>query len=159
MLTLVELMEAKRVDSYEKFARRAGMSSASVHKYGIGRNSDFPPVESIAGLATGLDVSPGLVVLAAAQGLGIDMDEVIEGSALGRALPPDVDQLPPYAQQVILDTARALVATMRGMTSLPAPEVDAEDDGPDLDEIARAARRRVDRARDTMPKTRQSRKS
>lgn len=156
MMTLVELMTAKRVDSYEKFAKRAGMAPASAHKFGTGGNADFPPVDTIGRLAGALGVSPGLVVLASAQGLGIDMDEVIEGSALGRALPADVDQLPAYAQQLILDTARALLAVMRGMDELPTPDTETIDKS-DLDEVAQAARRRIDRTTSNAPKVRQIR--
>ena len=145
MMTLVELMAAKRVESYEKFARRAGMSPAAAHKFGVGRNADIPPVDTVNSLARALEVTPGLVVLTAAQGLGIDMDAAIEGPALGRALPGEVDELPAYAQRAILDLARALVATMRGVVELPA-NLDAPADEAELDDIARAARRRLDRA-------------
>ncbi|GIJ50004.1 hypothetical protein Val02_68900 [Virgisporangium aliadipatigenens] len=146
MMTLVELLAAKRGDSWDKFAKRAGISPATAHKYGAGKNADVPTVETINALARACDVPPGLIVLAAAQGIGVDMDRVIEGSALGRALPDDVDELPPYAQRLILDTAQALLAAWRGQQALPEPTDDEAGIPAEMDDIARAARRRVERA-------------
>ena len=145
MMTLVELMAAKRADSYEKFAKRAGMSPAAAHKFGVGRNADMPPVDTVNSLARALDVPPSLVVLTAAHGLGIDMSDAIEGPALGRALPSDVDELPAYAKQAIIDNACALVAMMRGMAERPA-SLDDTVDADEVNDIAQAARRRLDRA-------------
>ena len=144
MMTLVELMAAKRADSYEKFAKRAGMSPAAAHKFGVGRNTDMPPVDTVNSLARALEVPPSLVVLAAAQGLGIDMSDVLDGPMLGRAMPSDVDELPAYAKQSILDHACALVALMRGMAERPT-NLDDTVDAEEINDIAQAARRRLDR--------------
>jgi len=154
MMTLVELMEANRIDSFEKFGKRAGMSGANAHRFATGRNSEFPAVDTITGLAEALGVSPALVVMATAQGLGIDMSEAIDGSMLGRTLPPEADDLPAYAKQHVRNTVQTLIAAVRG---LPAP-VDAETDDVDIDEVAKAARRRLDRAASTLGEPRQIRK-
>ena len=112
MLTLEQLMAMLRKDSYEKFAKRTGISAAAVHRFGVGANTSMPPVSTIRGLARALGVPPSLVVITAAQGLGIDMREALDGPVLGRAMPADVDQLPAQAQQVIVDLANILVSLL-----------------------------------------------
>lgn len=117
MMTLADLIATRKGDAtYEALAERGGMSPSALHKYASGLNKDFPPPESVIAIAKAIDVAHSEVVVAAAYGLGLEVEALSAegGPSLGRLLPPDVDNLPPHAQRAIVDFARTMITLMYG---------------------------------------------
>jgi hypothetical protein len=146
MMTLAQLIAAnKGADSYDTVAKRGGMATSVLHKFSQGKNAEFPPADTVFALARGLQVQPSVVVMAAAQGLGIDMEDQVGGPLLGRALPPEVDDLPEESKRAIIDTARAMVALMlcRTLPDQRSQVIVEVGEGVEVTALAERARTRI----------------
>lgn len=85
----------------------------------------FPKfAETIAGMATALNVSESTVVLAYATGLGVP---VSAGPTFALRLPPGVDDLDPSMQDAIIQVARAALQSGRPRLIDPVTENEGEE--------------------------------
>ncbi len=141
MLILADLLTAAKEEhgGWRILVERSGLSPSVWNKLERGLNTDFPEPATVTGLAKGLRISEREVVMAAAEGLGFNMND--ESSQLGRLLPKAVDRLPERSKLALLEMAESLVAALLGEEDSATSNVAA---------TARDARRRADAAKNRL---------
>lgn len=108
LLTLADLIRAKFAErGWKSLAEKSALSEPLWRKLESGGNNSFPAPESIRGLALGLEIKEREVIIAAAVGLGFDMED--DSAQLGRMLPKEIDDLSDQSKRALADMAEALV--------------------------------------------------